>query len=121
MNSRFVSNMYAALACVLGAISLLHMATTFWLRTATPFTRVWFFGAGIAMAEGAALNLLHRVHGRSAPGLRWTTRAFNIIMLAFATVAGSVTGASALEFIILLGILSVILLLSFASAAYKIP
>lgn len=121
MSSHFVCNVYAVLAWLLAAIGVLHMATTFGLHAATPFTRIWFFGTGIAMAQCAALNLLHRTYGRSALGIRWTTRGFNIVILAFATVAGAVTGASAVELVILLGVLAAVLLLSFMSVAYKIP
>jgi peptidoglycan/LPS O-acetylase OafA/YrhL len=117
MKIRFLSAVYAVLAWVLGAISVLHMATTFSLHAATPFTRVWFFGTGIAMAEMAALNLLHRLYGRTMPALRWITRAFNTIMLGFAAVAGRVTSASTPELMIMLSLLSALLFLSFASAA----
>ena len=84
---------YALLAWLEAGLGALHMATTFRLTKSTAFTKLWFFGAGIAMAQAAALNLLHRSYGSSAAGLRWTTRASNLMILAFATVAGLVTGA----------------------------
>lgn len=121
MSSSILARLYALLAWLLAAVSLLHMATTWRLGSAASFTRVWFFGAGIAMAEGAALNLLHRSYGRSAPGLRWSTRAFNALMLAFAGAAGLVTGASVLELVFLLGLLSGLLILSFTAAAHRAP
>jgi hypothetical protein len=121
MSSRLASNAYAALAWVVAAIALLHMATTWRLHVATPFTRVWFFGAGIAMAQAAALNLLHRKYGRSAVGVRWITRAVNIVILAFATVAGAVTGATTVERIVMLGVLTSLLILSFTSVVHPNP
>jgi len=119
--SSILARLYAALAWLLAGVSALHMATTWRLTSASSFTRVWFFGAGLAMAQAAALNLLHRRYGRALPGLRWTTRAFNAVMLAFAAVAGIATGASIPELIVLLGLLAGVLLLSFSTAAHPSP
>lgn len=117
--SRFASTTYAVLAWFLAALAVLHMATTWRLNAASAFTRVWFFGSGIAMAQVAAFNLLHRSYGRTAGGLRWTTRTFNLLMLAFAAVAGAVSHATVLEFVFMLGVLSGLLLLSFTAAAHS--
>jgi hypothetical protein len=119
MKIRAASSAYVLLALILGCISLLHMGTTFSLRSANTFTRIWFFGSGLAMAYDVALNLLNWIYGRSAAGLRWTARAFNLFMLTFATVAGIFTSASVWELAILLGILFGLLILSFSAAAYK--
>ena len=108
-----MSRLYAVLAWLLAALAALHMATTWRLASATSFTKVWFFGAGIAMAQAAALNLLHRRYGHGAVGLRWVTRASNLFMLGVSIVAGLVTGASLGELVIMLGLLAALLLLSF--------
>ncbi len=121
MRSDIVARVYAVLSWLLAAVGALHMATTWRLTSASSFTRVWFFGSGIAMAQCAALNLLHRSYGRSAPGLRWTTRAFNVLMLGFALVAGLASGASIPELVFLLGLLAGLLILSFAAAAHRSP
>ena len=110
-----MSRIYALLAWLLIALAGLHMATTWRLSTATVFTRVWFFAAGIAMAEAGVMNLLNRGYGRTAPGLRWSTRGVNLVMLAFSAVAGALTGATAGEFVMILGLLGGVTLLSFAS------
>jgi hypothetical protein len=119
MPARLASTTYAVLAWLLGALALLHMATTWRLQTATAATRVWFFGAGLAMAEVAALNLLNRRYGRTAVGLRWTTRAFNLVMLINAVVGGIVTGASAGEMVFVLGMLGALLVLSLTAVAHR--
>lgn len=119
MSSRLTSTAYAVLAWLLAALGVLHMASTWRLHSATPYTQVWFFGSGLAMAQAAALNLLHRRYGRSAPGLVWTTRAFNVIMLVFAGVAGAVTGASTAELVVILGVLAVLLGLSWTPTAHR--
>jgi len=108
-----MSRLYALLAGLLAALAALHMATTWRLTSATAFTKVWFFGTGIAMAQAAALNLLHRRYGAGATGLRWVTRASNAATLGIASVAGWVTGASPGELALMLGLLAALLLLSF--------
>jgi hypothetical protein len=110
---------YAVLTWLLAALGVLHMASTWRLHSATPFTRVWFFGSGLAMAQAAALNLLNRRYGRSAPGLAWTTRAVNVVILAFAVVAGVVTGASTGELVVMLGVLAALLVLSWTPTAQR--
>ena len=121
MASSLLNRLYAALAWLLAALAALHMATTWRLTSATSFTKVWFFGAGIAMAQAAALNLLHRRYGLTAVGVRWATRASNVLMLAFATVAGLVTRASIAELVVLLSALGTLLLLSFTAHAHHKP
>jgi peptidoglycan/LPS O-acetylase OafA/YrhL len=41
--------LYAVFAAAILALGLLHMATTFRLSS-SPVTKVWFFGAGMAIA-----------------------------------------------------------------------
>jgi len=110
---------YAALAWLIAAIAVLHMATTWKLANATAFTKVWFFAAGVAMAQTAAFNLLHRLHGRSARSLAWTTRASNALMLAVAAVAGRITNASFGQLVVMLGSLAALLVLSFTDRAIR--
>jgi hypothetical protein len=113
----YLSRAYAALAWMLAALAVLHMGTTFRLATATAFTKVWFFGAGVAMAQTALFNLLHRAYGRTA--LAWVTRASNALMLGLAAVGGLVTGASAAELVVMLGALGALLVLSFVFGATR--
>ena len=113
----YLSRVYAVLAWLLAALAVLHMATTFRLTSASTFTKVWFFGAGVAMAQTAALNLLHRAYGRAALG--WVTRGSNAVMLALAAVGGLVTGASATELVVILGALATLLVLSFIDSATR--
>ena len=107
----YLSRTYAVLAWLLAVLAVLHMATTFRLASATTSTKVWFFGAGVAMAQTAALNLLHRSYRRSA--LSWVTRGSNILMLGLATAGGLATDASVTELVVILGALATLLLLSF--------
>jgi len=113
----FLSRSYAVLAWLLAALAVLHMATTFRLASASPFTKVWFFGAGVAMAQTAALNLLHRTHPGTALG--WVTRGSNIVILGLAAVGGVVTHASAAELVVMLGALAALLVLSFVDSSTR--
>lgn len=112
MTSDSASRIYAVAAWLLIAIGVLHMVTTWRLNAASTFTRVWFFGAGIAMVQNGALNLLNRHYGRQALGLARVTRGGNAVLLAFATVAGVVTNATLGELALVLGVLAALLALS---------
>ena len=109
-SASYLSRTYAVLAWLLAVLAVLHMATTFRLASATTSTKVWFFGAGVAMAQTAALNLVHRSYRRSA--LSWITRGSNVLMLGLATAGGIATDASGIELVVILGALATLLLLS---------
>jgi len=111
-----VKTLYAISAIVTLALGLLHMATTFSLSS-TPSAKVWFFGAGIAIALGGVLNLLNRQYGQTAFGLRAACIAANVLMLCYAAIAGHVTGAGAAEQFVMLTLLSSALILSIMPSA----
>ena len=117
--SSSINRIYAVLAWVLAATGVFHLVTTWLLTNQTAFTRVWFFGAGIAMIQGAVFNLLNRVYGQNATGLRWVTRASNGLLLVFAAVAGKVIEASVPEQIFLLGIIGALLVFSFTNVGFR--
>ena len=102
---------YALTASMTVALGLLHMATTFSLSS-TPGAKVWFFGAGIAIALAGVLNLLNRRYGQAAFGLRAACIGANVLMLCFAAVAGRATGAAAAEQVVMLTLLLSSLVLS---------
>ena len=108
---------YAVLAWLLVALAILHMVTTFRLASVSTSARVWFFSAGLAMAQTAAFNLLHRKYGRSVPALGWVTRGSNALLLAVSIVGGLATGASVVQLAVVLGLLAAILVLSFIDTA----
>ncbi len=61
--------LYALFAAAILALGVLHMATTFRLSS-SPVAKVWFFGAGMALALAGVLNFLNRRYGLAAFGLR---------------------------------------------------
>lgn len=110
---RIVNSLYAFVGWAIVALGGLHMLTTIQLTASTPAFRVWFFGAGIAMALAGALNLLHRAYGHSATGLRIVCRAANILLTLFAAVAGALTGAGVAEYVVIVSLVGSALILSF--------
>ena len=108
--------LYALFAAAILALGVLHMATTFWL-TSSPVARVWFFGAGMAIALDGVLNLLNRRYGRAAPGLRAACIGTNLLMICFAGVAGRVSGASVVAEVVTLTVLIATLVLSAVRSA----
>lgn len=115
---RILSRLYAFIGWAIVALGSLHMVVTLRLSASTPAFRVWFFGSGLAMALVGALNLLHRVYGRSAAGLRVVCWIANIFLTLFAIAAGALTGASIAEYILIVSLVSGALILSFVRSAY---
>jgi|ERR1700730_11511249 len=109
--------LYAVMAAAILALGVLHMATTFRLSS-SPATKVWFFGAGMAIALGGVLNLLNRQYGLAAFGLRAACIGTNLLTVCFFSIAGRVTGASvAGQLIMLAGLTSALVLSALRSAS----
>ncbi len=92
------------------------MATTFRLSSSAVF-KVWFFGAGMAIALSGALNLLNRKYGLAAFGLRVVCIVTNALMICLAGVAGRVTGTSTTGQVVMLTVLTSALILSSVRSA----
>lgn len=103
--------LYALSSYAILALGVLHMATTFRLSS-SPAGKVWFFGAGMALALAGVLNLLNRRYGLAASGLRIACIVTNVFMLGFAIVAGRVTGAGAAGWAMMLTVFIASLVLS---------
>lgn len=99
------------------ALGLVHMAATWRLFAALTPSALWFFDGGIVLVFTGALNLVNRAHGASAPALRWFCRGVNVVILCFATVSGLVDKASAVQLVVVVGLIGAITLLSFSQAA----
>jgi len=108
--------LYALFAAAILALGVLHMATTFQLSS-NPVAKVWFFGAGMAIALGGVLNFLNRRYGLAAFGLRAACIGTNLLMICFAGVAGRVSGASVVAEVVTLTVLIATLVLSAVRSA----
>jgi hypothetical protein len=114
---RILNRLYAFLGWAIIALGGLHMLATIRLSASTPAFRVWFFGSGLAMALGGALNLLNRSYGRSAPGLRIVCWIANVFLLLLAGFAGIITKASVAEYVLIMGLLGGAFILSLNRAS----
>jgi hypothetical protein len=66
---------------------------------------LWFFSGGITLVLTGTLNLLNRRYGQIAPGLRRVCTGTNIVMTIFSVLSGIVTGAGAIGFTLVLGLI----------------
>ena len=116
---RSLNVLYAIAGWGIVALGSLHMLSTLKLLNATPVFRLWFFGAGMAMALVGALNLLQREYGSSALALRVVCTVANTLLLCFAIVAGALTTASLVEQALIVGLVGSALALSLIPSAWK--
>src|SRR5437868_3387695 len=96
---------YALISCSIVLLGVVHMLATLRLFHELSSSALWFFSGGIAMALAGALNLLNRVYGQNAPGLRRVCIGTNITMTAFAIASGVVSRASAAELVLVIGLM----------------
>ncbi len=85
-------------------LGLLHLAAAVLAFEALTSEAIWFFSGGIAIVLTGALNLLNRTYGRIAPGLRFVCIGTNASMTVFGAAAGKATGASLVEYLVVLGL-----------------
>ena len=111
--------LYRFLSWGIVALGTLHMLATAAIQGGTPAGRVWFFGAGIAMALSGSLNLLNSAYGAGARGVRWVCIGNNVLMTCFAAVAGVFTNAGPGQFATVLGLVGGATVLSFLTVPLK--
>jgi hypothetical protein len=103
---------YAVFAWLIVAIGILHMMATFRLSAGISLGNVWFFGSGLAIFLVGALNLLHHAYGVSCPGVRIVCRTGNFLLTLIAIVAGTISGASLVQRVIIWSLFGGVLILS---------
>lgn len=111
--------LYTIESYALIALSVLHMGAAFRFFSALTPQALWFFSAGMLMALVGIVNLLNRNYGQNARGLRLVTIGTNVVMAVFAGATGTLTRASALEWVIVMGIVIPLTLLSISPAAVR--
>jgi hypothetical protein len=110
---------YLVISVGIIALGLVHIAATPRIFPALTSTAVWFASGGLAIILTGALNLLRRVYGEFAPGLRVVCVAANVVMTAFALIAGYAGRASAFEFVLVLGLMGGATVFSLLPAAQR--
>jgi len=111
--------LYTIESWALVALSVLHMGATFRFFNAFNSQALWFFGGGMLMLLVAALNLLNRTYGQNARGLRLVCVAANVVVTAFGIAAGYLGKASPLEWVVVMGIVVPLTLLSISPTAVQ--
>ena len=104
--------LYVILAWLITALGMLHMAATFRLPGPNPLGKIWFFGSGLAIALGGALNLLHRTYGQSCFGIRIVCRSANLLLTLVAIAAGTLMGATFVQRLVIWSLFVSVLILS---------
>jgi hypothetical protein len=97
--------LYLVLSLLIVALGAIHVASTPRFFPHLTTSAVWFAAGGIAIILTGALNLLRRSHGKTAFGLRLACIANNVVMTAFALLAGYVSHASISQFVVVVGVL----------------
>ncbi len=110
---------YAIESWALVALSILHMGASFRFFNALTSQALWFFSGGLLMALAAAVNLLNRTYGQNAPALRLVAMGTNVVITIFAVAAGLVGRTSALEWVVVMGIVVPLTLLSFSPSVVQ--
>jgi len=100
-----VRRVYVAIGWGIILLGAVHMFATTRLFSGVSERAIWFLSGGIAMALAGALNLLNEAYGSIAPGVKRVAIVANIVMTLLGLVAGMVTGASAAELVIVVGLM----------------
>ena len=110
---------YLLLSAGIITLGLVHITATPRAFAELTSAAVWFASGGLAMILTGALNLLRRAYGEIAPGVRRVCVAANVLMTGFALLAGYAGRASAAEFVVVLGLVGSVTLLSVLPAAQQ--
>ncbi|MBC7788547.1 MAG: hypothetical protein H7Z74_01265 [Anaerolineae bacterium] len=110
---------YFVLSVGIIALGVVHIASTprFFSELTSP--AIWFASGGLTMILTGALNLLRQTYGQGARGLRVICTAANAVLTAFALLAAYVSGASALEVVVVLGLVGGAFVLSLLPSAQR--
>lgn len=112
-----VRSFYALLSWAFVALGGLHMVATARFYDSLTQQALWFFAGGLLMVLVAALNLLNRAYGRAAVGLRVVCIGANVVIVAFAIATGVLGEATIGQWILVLGILGPLTVLSTSRSA----
>ena len=104
--------LYIIESWALASLGIAHMAATFRLFEAFDTKALWFMSAGLLMVAVAALNMLNRAYGGIAPGLRVVCIAANVSITVFAVVSGYLGRAGIGQWLLVLGIVVPLTVLS---------
>lgn len=105
-------NTYGIASWLLLAFGLVHIAAAPSRFDAVSSSALWFVSGGVLLIVVASLNLLNRTYGATALGLRRVALAVNVVNLALAIASGIVGRSGVAGWVIVLGILIPLTVLS---------
>jgi hypothetical protein len=105
--------LYLLLACLIVLLGMVHISASFVLFDALTGRAIWFASGGLAIILTGVLNLLNRVYGATAQGVRWSAIGANAAMTVFAALAGVAGAASDAQLIVIVGLFVATTLVSF--------
>ncbi len=112
-------HVYFILSLGIVALGAVHIAATPRVFVHLTAAAVWFASGGLAIILTGALNLLRRAYGETARGLRWVCVVTNVVMTSFALLACYASNASAIQFVLVLGLLGGATVFSLLPAGQK--
>ena len=110
-------HVYLVLSIGIISLGVIHTAATPKLFSHLTSAALWFASGGLVLMLTGSLNLLRRAYGALAYGLTLVCVITNILMTGFALLQGYVTSASALQFVLVVGLMASTTVLSILPAA----
>jgi len=101
-----VKTTYRLVACAVLALGAVQVASTPGFFHGLTISALYFASNGFALVLTGALNLLNATYGREAKGLRWVSRAANVVMTVFVALQGVVDHANAVALVLVVGLLT---------------
>jgi hypothetical protein len=109
----WVRRAYRILPWGIIVLGVLHMAATFRIHGCLTPAALWFFSGGLVLVFTGALNLINGGQAGEVPALRRFCQAVNVVVLCFTMLSGIVGGATAVELLIVVGLIGATTALSF--------
>jgi hypothetical protein len=110
-------HVYFVLSLGIVTLGVIHIAATPKLFSHLTSGALWFASGGLVLMLTGAFNLLRRAYGAIAYGLTLVCVITNVLMTGFALLQAYVTGASALQFVMVVGLMASATVLSVLPAS----
>jgi len=115
-----IRTLYGVASWLLLAFGVVHISAAPSRFDEVTSGALWFVSGGVLLVLVASLNLLNRAYGAAALGVRRVALAANLVNLALAIASGIVGGSGITGWVIVLGILVPVTVLSVTPGAYGV-
>lgn len=110
---------YAGVAYAVVAFGLVHITAATRMFDGLSTAALWFVSGGLIMILTGILNLLNRVYGQRAPGLRMVCVANNVFMTLFTAASGLVSNASVMALVSVIGLFTGVTVMSLLPRSFR--